>query len=104
MISTKYSTKITTQRAGKYLQAWQVPPVLQQGGAWKNAKKIAKGVDPEHFSLIRGVLRSFFMFSWWGGGQGVLGPFLVRAVPLLPAMTSLTKENKSLPARAYLLA
>ena len=45
------------------------------------------GIDKqhqEHFGLIWGGLRGFFMFSW--RGRGALGLFLVGAVPPLPAM------------------
>ena len=53
--------------------------------------------DLDNFGLIRGKLRVFFMFSWEGGGwQGLLGPFLVGAVPPLLAMYSLFVTRKRL--------
>ena len=39
---------------------------FQQGGTWKIVKKCKRG-DPEHFDLIRGEMRVFFMFSWGAG-------------------------------------
>ena len=42
-----------------------------------------KRENPEHFGLIWGELSGFFMFSW--GDTGVLGSYVVGAVPpLLP--------------------
>ena len=49
-------------------------PSLRQGGTCNIAKKLQKG-DPEFFSVLRGELRRFFMFSL---GQGSLGTFFSR--------------------------
>ena len=49
---------------------------------WKIAKSYKKE-DLDNFVLIRGELSGLFMFSW--GSRGLLGLFLVGAVPPLPA-------------------
>ena len=66
------------------LSTWQTPP-FNKGGPGKMQKSCKRG-DPEHFGLVRRDLGFFFMFSWRGRGRGELGPFLVGAVPPLPAM------------------
>ena len=53
---------------------------LQQGGTWKNEEKKKKKTswDLKYFGLIRGELRSYFMFSWGDSGGGCT-PFVCHA-------------------------
>ena len=50
-------------------------PLQQGGGGLENRKKNCKRNDPEHFGLIRRVLR----------GAGGVGTIFMTAVPPLPA-------------------
>ena len=53
-------------------------------GQLESAKRIVKSGEAECFSLIRGKQKSLFHVLF--GGQGMLGSFLVGAVPPLPTM------------------
>ena len=69
---------------------WQAYP-LQQGVTQQNAKKQQKG-RPRTFWFDKGGAEAFFHVQL--GGAGVLGPFLVGAVPPLPAMHTDKKKKK----------
>ena len=61
-------------------------PPSNKGGP----EKMQKG-GPGKFWFVKGIAEGFF--SCLAGGQGVLGPFLMEAVPPLPAMKQNLKKS-----------
>lgn len=49
-------------------------PPLEQGGTWKNTKKMQKG-GPGKFCFVKGEPEGFFSFLAGGWGAGAGGPW-----------------------------
>ena len=103
MLETKESFFFEKKECKWSMAGRHPPPPFRQRATWKIAKKMQKG-GLKRFRFDKGELVGFYMLSMFCyGWQEVLGPFLVGAVPLLPANVTKIKFQTQLMSKNQLV-